>query len=364
MNCWQSIFGLLLITAPMLAQETEQRESWRQANRSDQPFADALDLNQGVSFLENVSLNWGRQRRCVTCHTNGYALVALSATSPNSNALSEIRSFASRYLKQQVDRKPSDSVRVEGVVATTAMLLLSDVLTGKNISPEVRQGLDYSWSKLSENGTWDDWLQCNWPPFESDTAFGNTLMLIALGTALERQPRNRNVQDADACFLTEVDLKNARRLIAGLRNRAPLGLHDVAMRLWADKYWPVLVEDKLEQRWLESLRDCQNADGGWAIASLAAPSWKHDSSEPLPKLSDGYPTAFVTFVLQQRDSAFNLEAIERGQNWLRSHQRIDGRWFGRSPRRDTKHFLSHSATAFALLCLTQESNDKTLLENR
>jgi squalene-hopene/tetraprenyl-beta-curcumene cyclase len=43
--------------------------------------------------------------------------------------------------------------------------------------------------------------------------------------------------------------------------------------------------------------------------------------------------------------------LAKGVAWLKGAQRESGRWFARSLKEDGRHFLSHAATAFALLAL-------------
>ncbi|MCH2112972.1 MAG: hypothetical protein MK213_08950 [Planctomycetes bacterium] len=261
-----------------------------------------------------------------------------------SKEVSEGRAFAQTYLVDYVDgkRKPHKQYgSTEGLVATAAFLAMSDARVGGKVHPATRKGLDHAWQLLDESGTWEEWLQCNWPPFESDAEFGPTLMLVALGELLE-------IED-----LKPQDKKAARKLSNYLQKNPPLSLHAKAMRLWAESSWPKLMRKEERRAWLKELLDAQAEDGGWSMASLAGPAWKRDGGEAQTVTSEAYPTAFVTYVLMKTGLTPKDMVINEGLLWLRGHQREGGDWFTRSPRRDRMHYISRSATAFALMALAE-----------
>ena len=49
----------------------------------------------------------------------------------------------------------------------------------------------------------------------------------------------------------------------------------------------------------------------------------------------------------------NDPRIRKGVAWLKANQRESGRWFTRSANRDSKHFISHAGTAFAMMALAE-----------
>jgi squalene-hopene/tetraprenyl-beta-curcumene cyclase len=55
--------------------------------------------------------------------------------------------------------------------------------------------------------------------------------------------------------------------------------------------------------------------------------------------------------LQKSGVPANDAAIQRGVNWLRTHQRASGRWFTPSLNGVKEHYISDAATAFAVLAL-------------
>ena len=70
-----------------------------------------------------------------------------------------------------------------------------------------------------------------------------------------------------------------------------------------------------------------------------------------------YGTAFVTFVLQRTGAQPDDPTVSKGVDWLKANQRTSGRWFARSLYKDSTHYLSHAATAMAVMAIrTAQSN--------
>lgn len=337
-----SLFGpvlaWLLLSLPVQAQE---------ARSSEEEFARSYSFRRGVQRLDEKALEWAEVRECVACHTNGLALIAQPVVSRRSRAAAAVRRFAGDYLGSYLGEGSTPDGQhgsLTGLVATTAFLTMSDARTGGGLGTETRRGLDYAWSELDGSGSWEGWLQCNWPPFEADTEFAPALMLVALGEL-------RGAYGEEV--LTEADRDGAKALQAGLRVKPPTGLHDRAMRVWAGAAWPgVALADELAA-WREELASAQGEDGGWSMAALAASTWKHDAGQPQSAVSGAYATGFSLYVLLQAGAERSDAGIVRGLKWLRENQRASGLWFESSPRRDRKHYISHAATAFALLCLAE-----------
>lgn len=328
--------------------EVDTQEPQSQAEAESIP---AYSYSKGVSALVAAKQRWRSERKCVSCHTNGWGLAAQPVIAPKSDEVAIGRSFAQAYLKKYLDGKVEPSRQhgsTEGMVATAAFLAMSDARSKQGLNSVTREGLDHAWSLLDDSGTWVDWLQCNWPPFESDAEFGPTLMLVALGELAELKQLER------------ADQEGAKRLSAYLKANPPLSLHAKAMRLWAAEDWPDLLRHKDEAAgWRKELLHAQAPDGGWSMASLSGPAWKRDGGEAQTKTSEAYPTAFATYVLLRtaadphESDRTGSSPVNKGLLWLKSHQRENGEWFTRSPRRDGKHYISRAATAFALMALAE-----------
>ena len=299
-------------------------------------------FDQGVRYLERVAREWGERRDCVSCHTNGWALAAQPVIARESEQLEAGRVFARGYLARFLDEEEEPHGQhgsVEGMVATAAFLTMSDARSGTRAHPLTLRALDHAWGLLGKDGTWEDWLRCNWPPYESDLRFGPTLMLVALGELRE------------AGSLRAVDRRAARSLADGLRAEPPLSLHDCVMRVWAGSFWPRVASSSERAAWRDRLLAAVEPDGGWSMASMAGPAWKRDGGEPQTVESEAYPTAFAAYVLLQTGAAPQDPPVQGALRWLRAHQGADGSWKTRSPRRDRKHYIGRAATALALMAL-------------
>lgn len=330
--------------------------AFAQAPRSaDEPLADEYSFDRGVAFLRAIDQEWAERRKCVTCHTNGLALVAQPELTEELALVRPGREFAAGYLTSYLEGEAKASGQhgsLTGLVATTAFLALSDARTGLGVQPATRLGLDYAWSKLSDDGTWEDWLQCNWPPFEVDAEFAPTLMLVALGELRER------VEAEQGSGLSRQDERAASRMARWLRKNPPSSMHSKAMRVWAARYWRRVARSAEVTRWRRELVQRQGEDGGWSMAALAGPEWRRDGGDDQATQSEAYPTAFSVYVLMETGADVEGEMVRRALTWLEGNQRASGAWFTRSPRRDGRHYISHAATAFALMALAGQRNGR------
>ena len=305
-----------------------------------EPFKEQFSLEAALRFSQKSTDQWARDRNCVTCHTNGLHLISVSQLSPTSEGNQRTRKYAKDYLKRYiVDETPPSRQHgsVEGKVATTCFLVLSDMATNQELSPITRKGLEHLWTLQQEDGSWSQWLKCGWPPYESDDHFGVTLVALAMSVLPASE---RSTEDA-------------AKGIAGIRNwlgkHPPANLHHKGMLMWIARHWDDFMPEIPVNSWCKEWLSHQREDGGWRLVDLGAGQWKRadDDLEELP--SDAYATAYSIFCLRKGGLPADHPALQKGLQWLRDHQRQSGRWFARSPRKDGHHFISHAATHFALL---------------
>lgn len=305
------------------------------ANQPDEPLAKGFSLARTTEFLDAASLQWQKQRKCMTCHTNFAYLYARPALGSDAPAHRSVRRFAEDLVST---RWPDKGPRWDAeVVATAAALAFNDAATTGKLHSATRTALDRMWTLQREDGGWD-WLKCGWPPMESDDHYGVILAAIAVGVAPERYAQ------------TEVAKRGVEGIRRYLSKNSPPTLHHSAMLLWAASYTEGLLTSEQKTEIVEKLRGLQREDGGWALASLG--DWERaDGKEQDTSTSDGYGTAFVIYALRRADVAADAAEIQRGITWLKKHQRESGRWFTRSLNRDNKHFISHAGTAMAVMAL-------------
>jgi squalene-hopene/tetraprenyl-beta-curcumene cyclase len=105
-----------------------------------------------------------------------------------------------------------------------------------------------------------------------------------------------------------------------------------------------------KQACIDELLALQKANGGWGLATLG--NWQRADGSPQDvDASDGYGTGFVIYILRRAGLPADDARLQRGIAWLKSHQRASGRWFTRSLHKDSKHFITHAGTAFAVMAL-------------
>lgn len=339
----------VLVTSPAgaLPQEAEgeraaaQLEKTLAPNRKDEPRAE-LSMRRGFDFAANASAAWRRRHSCVTCHTNGLFLLTGAELAPDSAAHRDNAKFARAYLRRFVasgEKPRGQRGSVEGIVATSAFLAIAESASGGVLSEVTRKSLDWVLERQAEDGHWPDWLKCRWPPYEVDDHFGVTLVALALGSV----PR--------AYARTEKARRGMKRIRAWLAKNPARNPHQKAMTLWAATRTQGLLARAVREDWRKELLELQRPDGGWVLAELGASRWRRQDGSPQDTTSDAYATAFVVYVLRRLGVPAADPRIRRGVAWLERNQRKSGRWFVRSPKRDTKHFITHAATNFALLAL-------------
>jgi squalene-hopene/tetraprenyl-beta-curcumene cyclase len=320
-----TIFALALLA---LAQDPAELAP----NRADEPLAKEFSLDRARGFLDAASREWQKGRKCVTCHTNAAYLSAGAETGVTSEAFREVRSFTEELVRE---RWASKGPRWDAEVVVAAYALATS--DGEKLHPLTRQALDRMWAVQRPDGGWS-WLKCAWPPMESDDHYGATLAILAAGRAPEKYAETPAAKEGVA------------KALGWLAKNPPATLHQRAMLLWASKYVEGVMGPEDRKKTLVDLLAVQRPDGGWASPSLGP--WKRgDGKEQDLESSDGYGTGFVTYLARLSGVPADDARLRKGIDWLKTHQRESGRWYTRSPNKDSKHFLSHAGTAFALLAL-------------
>ena len=70
-------------------------------NDLSEPIAQDYSLEKAVHFLDSASLQWQKQRKCFTCHTNLAYLYARPAISSDVQAHREVRQFAEELVQNR-----------------------------------------------------------------------------------------------------------------------------------------------------------------------------------------------------------------------------------------------------------------------
>ena len=313
-----------------------------------EPFLRKFSPTLAVAYMEEGATAWTRERKCLSCHTNGTYLVARpSLTRSLGRPSEEIRNFAVQQLKKF---RSTDLEKLRSGIRPTQVAYLAQGLaewdahvTGK-LSPETEDALGLMLEVQGESGDWGN--TDAWPPFESSNYQSTTVAALAMATA----PGWLAARGQDGAV---------EKMKRYLQTGAP---HDYGrlLLLWVSTRWPGLLEGEVKQALVENVLGHQRKDGGWSIRSFAAPEeWgrgnraeklrSEDQFQDPP--SDGHQTGLCLLVLRQAGVPAADPRLQRAVKWLLSHQRESGRWWTRSLNTDKFHFITYSGTCYPLLAL-------------
>jgi len=329
----------LMIAAAMavssLAQEQPALENVPPVgeNRPDEPIRGEFSLDAAVRFLDGAALNWQKERKCFACHTDYAFLFSRPLVSPTTPVHGTIRSKLEHLAEHPRDVK----YRVTEAVMVASVLAQNDALTTGKLHPTTRKALDRMWSMQREDGGFD-WMKYSQPPSEVDDHYGVTMAAIGVGVA------------PDGYAETQAAKAGLDKIRKYFKNNPPAKVHHRAMMLLASLDVSGIMTETDRQQLVQELFTLQKRDGGWALATLG--NWERSDGKLQDReSSDGYGTGFAVYVLRRAGVPTDDRRIQRGIGWLKSHQRLSGRWFTRSLWKDQKHYLTHAGTAYAILAL-------------
>ena len=143
------------------------------------------------------------------------------------------------------------------VVASGAILAFNDAHTTGKLHPATRKALDRMWTVQRADGSWK-WLNCDYPPMESDDHYGVTIAAIGVGVAPDGYAQSAGAREGLA------------KVKSYLRANPGEHLHQRAMVLWASTYLPdlELMTGAERTKCIDELLSLQHPDGGWSAATL------------------------------------------------------------------------------------------------
>jgi squalene-hopene/tetraprenyl-beta-curcumene cyclase len=306
-------------------------------NTPDEPLRARYSPEAAARFLDAVALDWQRENKCFACHADYAYLLARPAVAWDVPAHRQIRSAAERTAKQD-GLQAEEPGRSSESVLLAAALAINDAQTTRTLHPLTRRALDRMWTLQRDDGTWPWPTQCKWPPSEIDQFYGVAVAALAVGMAPGGYRHTPQAKQG---------LEKIHRFLG---RSPPATTYQRAMLLWVSRYVGGVLSEAGKKAAVEELLSLQRPDGGWALASLG--NWQRADGKPQDtQTSDGYGTGFVIYVLRMADLPAQHPQIQKGIDWLKTHQRASGRWYTRSPHKDSKHFITHEGTAFALMAL-------------
>jgi hypothetical protein len=248
------------------------------------------------------------------------------------------------YDESRGAEKPEQSRDTESVL-NALVLTLRDEAARRPLTVEAETAIEHMWERQNDNGEWS-WLHFGFGPWETDGSdyWGASLAAVAAMSAGDEAPAPAAGKEKLRGFLRDGLSRN-------------LSLHNRLALLWAASTWPDLLSERERAVLLDDILAHQRADGGFRLLDLGP--WPSKDGTPPREESDGYATAFATFVLERLGDSRSAPAISRGIEWLSENQKPDGRWETLSPNKDrsreedfTRLLASDAATAFAVLALT------------
>ena len=305
---------------------------------ADEPIAGVFSAENAARYLDTSSLHWQKSHNCASCHGNMGYLFARPALSSVLKDSGEVRGLYEEYVtKRWKEQPPQDA---QEIVVVASGLAFNDLQTTGRLHPITRQALRVMWNSQREDGGWT-WHK-DYPPTESDEHYGVTLAALITGIAPDRYVE------------TEEARRGLEKIRMFLKNNPPLSLHHRAMIAWASCYVSDLMNNEQRAKTLDELLTLQRPDGGWSTPGLLA-DWKDlkrlDGKPHDTKTSDAYATGFTIIVARELSVSSNDTRMRRGIEWLLSNQRVSGKWFCRSPAKDSQHYFSDFGSAFAILAL-------------
>lgn len=302
-------------------------------NRADEPLRDGFSMEAAVRFLDTAALRWQKEQKCFACHSDYAFLIARPVVAWNVPAHRHIRAKLEELAEHPRDVK----FRVTEGVMVASVLAQNDALTTGRLHPATRMALDRMWTLQREDGGFE-WMKYGQPPSEIDDHYGVTVAAIGAGLA------------PDGYATTPAAKAGLDKIRAYLKSHPPAHLHHRAMRLLASLCVDGIMTADERQHVVQDLFALQKPDGGWGLATLG--NWQRsDGKQQDTQSSDGYGTGFALYVLRRAGVPADDARLQRGLQWLKTHQRQSGRWFTRSLWKDQKHYLSHDGTAYAVLAL-------------
>ncbi len=307
-----------------------------QANDPKEPLAKQFSLDRGTEYLDTLTRQWTKEVGCVTCHTTLPYYASFPARKKGLGLASEeLREFIEYRVANWKSDKPLWDAEV--LITATSLAVHDSKTTGK-LQPSTRKALEKMWSLQRPDGAWN-WLKAGTPPLEHDDYYGAALVAVGVGLAPENYAADVRIKD-EVAMLRQYFAKTP-----------PPSLHHAAWLMWAEaKLGGVMTKGSRYQQ-VEKLAKKQRPDGGWSLPSLGG--WKGRDGLPIDKApSDGYGTGLVVFALRQAGLPSDDEMVRKGVQWLKANQRESGSWFtGSLGKRYHLNFMSHSATAFAVMAL-------------
>ena len=301
-------------------------------------------------YLDDGAHNWVREKSCIACHSTGTYMVDRSVLTPLLGKPSEevLADFIDNIPKPEAK---SDITTISSVWRSSGLASWDKHVTGK-LSAHTAVSLQRTMTRLEPEGFFKTYKEVEIPYITTHfqlTVQAARAVVVAPGWLA-------NLKDADT-------LERVERMKKFLREHEPVNDYELALKLQLAALMPELVPPPQRDAATTMLWRLQQPDGGWStrrmspvmkwheavdaetIAMLAA---EPDAASPA---SDPYMTAFAIVLLRESGVPTSDPRIQKGVTWLKSNQRVSGRWWMKSLYKDTYHFITYISTVQALRAL-------------
>jgi hypothetical protein len=244
--------------------------------------------------------------------------------------------------------KTAEAHATEAVL--NAVILASYDQSQGQVRPITRKAFENAWALQETNdplaGAWK-WQDFHLGPWESEESGyqGAALLMteaVNLPDGFAQEPKTWEHLDRVRDYLQ--------------RNYAAQPVINQLYVLWAAAKESGLLTDAERAALIKTLREKQQADGGFRTATLDARERVDHTAQPAA--SDGYATGLTVVALRAVGTPKSDAMLARSLDWLAAHQQKDGTWVAaslnkqRDPASDPALFMTDAATAYAALALT------------
>lgn len=367
---------LLLTALPVLAAETPKPKRKLEFQyesgdiRVSIPSADEARVTKfgpesvkaAAKYLEEGALSWVREKSCVNCHTTGPYLSERPALIPllgkaNEEIVADFIDFVPKEVKEVKETATKSGHKHYPAAFSSVWRSLGLAEWDKHVTSKTSEHTDKSLRDMFERQS-------------ADGAFVShgEVEIPHITTDFELSLQAARAITAAPEWLTglkdEKLLGKVEKLKNWLRNAAPKNDWDRVLSLQLAVYMPELVPAEKREAALKLLSSKQHADGGWSTRDFSALNdWHFEVSEFVQNLitglpdaakpeSDAYMTAFAVVLMRQNNVPVKDERIQKAVAWLKTEQRVSGRWWMHSLYRGNYHYITYIATCQALKALS------------
>jgi hypothetical protein len=261
-------------------------------------------IERGLAFLVKDALAWKKQHNCASCHHAGLVILSMREAKQFGRAVDEaVLAELTKWVAESGDGKFGLARPASTPKAASPKAIYFALALGADLRPDAAaQGglkllLKTVQAEQTENGSWSAWPGTRPPIFgNSDECLTALATLAVLPAAAAGDKQATNARDRGVKWLAETKTDDdpqsiALRLVLWKRLGRPA------------KEWEPLVK---------SIKDRQNADGGW--------------SQTKDMASDAWATGQALYALACAGARPSEAAVSRGQGFLIKTQRADGSW--------------------------------------